>query len=904
MPEDRQRPNSTSSLNDVGDLSEAQTMLKRLESSGTGGTVAVRHEEETEKKTHIDTETRYTEKVHTGHASSVLFICTMFILAVTGILFISPMVLLINNKEQLTNDLNDGLYAYYTYSNKVLGGQLGTGCGEKTIKCKFQTMSPMLKERFERYGFRLTASQAANKRYTVSSLIFPNGGGAAINATTLNTVRKSNHTADDMANRVYSARTGIYQDRQFFDRLLNRFGILQDNTLSGASVAEFDDEFDRRVAYGDDRYTNAGENVENAANMTQVSQESIDENGRGIYSLKSLSEMSDAWRTKIYANLEAKANTHLALACSYATYGSMIENAAARAKLVSTARFAMNYLAVADDLKFGTPNSGEIAVESLAGKLTQTNSNGKNAMDADTYRVPALGESIKNKPSLLAELSPIALLAILKLGAPSALGTDYLKGALTGNIVQNAARDKSAPGLCAEGMSGAQMAFEQSGRCWGVASMPLAGYIGIGAGTAISAARDPIENVLCNPLGYPAVINMVKAATTPEIVAPLTSIADRLRIATLVESRRFSAATTGVAAQNIIFAGTGAILGDRAQSLGMRPANAATLPVYLGMAQTAHQQTEEAKRVAATRTPWDAANPYSFLGTVVAKFVPAGSVLPTGSWQASVSSLLSSLPIAASSSLQTGASALYSQPLHFQLSRLQPATACGIQGGLDLAINPDFACNIRYSMSPEELSLDTASILDYMTKPHPENAQKTLAEITARDTSADPVNGDRMKQQARDGSAAPYIDPVTGKPNKYTEYAKFMQYCVNRQDPWGGVGMAVDELEPQYPEDPIDEKGRRTSDNLSGLREQPDPELEPNSYYGLGWGSAADQDWYTGKKCTDDSSEMMKYFRGYTMACAVLASMSGSRQCWDEDTIPNSHDDFYTTNNIIFKSSS
>jgi hypothetical protein len=54
----------------------------------------------------------------------------------------------------------------------------------------------------------------------------------------------------------------------------------------------------------------------------------------------------------------------------------------------------------------------------------------------------------------------------------------------------------------------------------------------------------------------------------------------------------------------------------------------------------------------------------------------------------------------------------------------------------------------------------------------------------------------------------------------------------------------------------------------------------------------------------DDSSEMMKYFRGYTMACAVLASMSGARQCWDEDTIPNSHDDFYTTNNIIFKASS
>lgn len=65
------------------------------------------------------------------------------------------MLLLINNKEQLSNDLNDSLYAYYTYSNRILGGQLGSGCDDETIECKFKTMSPMLKERFERYGFML-----------------------------------------------------------------------------------------------------------------------------------------------------------------------------------------------------------------------------------------------------------------------------------------------------------------------------------------------------------------------------------------------------------------------------------------------------------------------------------------------------------------------------------------------------------------------------------------------------------------------------------------------------------------------------------------------------------------------------------------------------------------------------
>lgn len=901
MPENNQQlNNSSANRDDMGDLSESQSMLKRLESSGTGGTTTVTHKEEIEKKTHVDTETHYTEKVHTGHVSSVLFVCAVFILAVTGILFISPMVLLINDKEQLTNDLNDGLYAYYTYSNKVLGGQLGAGCGEKTIKCKFQTMSPMLKERFERYGFILTSSQATNKRYNVSSLIFPNGGGAAVDATTLNAVRKNNHSADDLMNKVYSARTGIYQDRQFFDRLLSRFGIEQDNTLHGDTVEKFDAAFDERVAHGDPRYNDFSDDVENAATNAQDTQDAIDENGRGIYSLASLSEMSNSWRTKIYTNLEAKANTHLSLACSYATYGNLAENAVARAKVVSTARYAMNYLAVADDLKAGSPIDGEIAVESLANKLTKANSNGKNAMDADTYRVPALGESIKDRATILTELTPLLLLGILKPGAPSVPGTEYLKLALTSNIVQNGARDRTAHGLCSEGMSGAQMATEQSGLCWSPASMPLASYIGVAAGGVIGAAKDLIERIMC-PASVKSVVELVKAATRTEATATLP---ERIRIAAQAESQRFSASTTGIQAQNIIFAGTGTLLGDRAQSLGMRPANIASMTVYMTQAQLLQEKLENEERIAARSTPWDATNPYSFVGSVVAKFAPAGTALPSGSWQGGVSTLLSSLPLAANGVLQTGVSALYTQPSHFQVTRMQPATVCGIQGDLDIEINPDFACNIRYSMTPQELSLDISEILDYMTKPHPDNAQKSLSEVNARDTSADPERGERMKKQARDGAAAAYVDPATGKPNKYTEYAKFMQYCVNRQDPWGGIGMAVDEQDPKYAEDPVDEKGRRTSDNRSGLREKPDDEEKPESYYALGWGSTADQEWYTGKKCMDDSSEMMKYFRGYTMACAVLASMSGSRQCWDEDTIPNSHDDFYTTNNIIFKASS
>lgn len=906
---------------EAGDLTEATDTLKRLERQG-GGSVKVEHTEDVDTKKHIDTEERYAERLHTGHVSSLLFVCVMFVIAVGAILFMSPMILLVNNKEQISNDLNDGLYAYYTYTNKVLGGQLGTGCDEETIQCKFKTMSPMLKERFERYGFKLIASEAKNKRYKVTSLIAPNGGGAAVDATTLNMARK-NQSTDTLVNKVYSSRTSVYQDKQFYQMLLSRYGLNQANPLNADTRKDFDKEFDDRVTYGDSpRYINDEVDPEKAADQGGVTNESdedaIDANGRGVYSLGSLAEMTNEWRTDIYTNLVDKANTHLALACAYATYGNLAENALMRAKMVSITRFAMNYLAVADDVKSGSmDNGGEIPVEALSDKLTKRDSKGKNAMDGDSYRVPALGESLKDRGKFITQLSPLLQLAMIKVGAVSVPGTDYLKAALTSNVVQNSARDRTASGLCGEGMAGAQLGTEQGGLCYTPASYPLAQYIGVVAGGIVGAAKDPIERILC-PTAFKSVLEIVKNATRAEVT---TTLPQRLEIAAQQEAKNFTSSLTGIEAQNVIFAGAGQILGDRAQSLGMRPASADSLAIYLKMAQTVRQQQENEQRQLARATPWDATNPYSFTGSVIAKFMPAGATLPTESWRSSAATLLSSVPLSFATLTESGASALYTQPLHFQLSRLQPATACGILGGFDRDIMPDFACNVRYSMNPEELSLGINEILDYMTKAHPDNAKESLAQVEARDIGADSERGAKMKQQAKDGAGAAYIDKKTGKPNKYTEYAKFLEYCTNRYDPWGQVGMSVELKDPSKEKEEEEKKAAeegekntapsgwgsvlptnyepgRSEGNGNTLLE---PREVEDSYYALGWGSKKDQDWYTGKQCTKDS-EMMKYFRGYTMACALLASMSGTTNCWEDSKIANGHDDFYLTNNIIFKS--
>lgn len=164
----------------------------------------------------------------------------------------------------------------------------------------------------------------------------------------------------------------MYQDRQFFERLLAQFGIEQDNTLGGTTAKDFKESFDNRVENGDPRYVATGEDPADAAENSRKPQDSIDENGRGIYSLGSLSTMSSKWTSNIYPNLIDKANTHMALACAFATYGNLAENSVRRAKMISIARFAMNYLAVADDIKsIADRTDNHIAVDVLANNLIQ-----------------------------------------------------------------------------------------------------------------------------------------------------------------------------------------------------------------------------------------------------------------------------------------------------------------------------------------------------------------------------------------------------------------------------------------------------------------------------------------------------------------------------------------------------
>lgn len=882
---------------DKNELTEAHETLKKLEVQ-SGGSVDIKHDEELHRKRKIDTEEQYAQSVRTGSKSSVLFVCTTFLIVVTGLFFVSPMILLVNNKEQLVNDLNDGFYAYHTYTDKVLGMQMGGGCGDKTIKCKFKTMSPMLEKRFKRYGFTVNSQELSNKRFSVSRLELPNKLGAVSNEKSLSDTRTKNAQADELLDRVYSARTGVFQDQKFYKRLQDQFGLEQANTVSGETAAEYEEDFDRRINEGDNRYEDRGDSWYD---------DTIDANGRGTYSLASLAEKSDRWRDDIYPNLTDKANTHLALACAYTTYGRMAENSLRKAKITTLARFAMNYLSLADDLKAGTVESGggdtnALAVEVLAGKLMTNDKNQRNAMDGDSYMVPALGTTMSQSSGM--NLSVLSLLQAMP-GAPSLLTPSYLKDTVTNSAVQTMAPSRTPDGMCAQGMAASQAGDEQARRCYMPASLPLATYLGVATAAEVTAAKDPIERAMCNSLK--SVVELVKTAAIPEVALSPFGLPMQLWMTADAEAEKYTSKLTGVTAQDAIFAGAGTILGDRAQSLGMRPASLKTLKEYLGQggAQTAREREERRQQNLAMQKPWDATNPYSFVGKIVNKVLPASSSLAAGAARSSVSTVLSLLPTSLATAFSSSASALYTQPLHdLRADRFQTASKCGIgeASEFDTLITPDMGCNLRYSMSKDELEADLNQVLDYMTRPHPENAKETLAATTGRDMEADSQHGALMRKQATEGANKEYIDPKTGKPNNFTEYAKYMEYCVNRADPWGGVGLVV------QPTEDTDKLAERLGDTsyISGFERpsRPNEHTVADSYYALAWGAPGDQDWYTGKRCVDDNpkyAEMLKNFRAYTMACGILADLSGAMECWDSDKDLVGHDDFYTSNNIIFK---
>lgn len=794
------------------------------------------------------------------------------VLIAAALMLFSPSLLLVNMKEQLVNDLNDSTLAYYTYARKVMAQQVGGGmCADKTIECKFKSMSTMLKQRYEERGFTIQSTRSSSSdRYAVSQLKTPSGD-TVTNPASFRKLIDSGGVAVDQIYDVMDPKNALFHDRKFAYRLHEKFHIPHYQTLSGGSRQDVEESFDENLWSEDDF---------------------IDGYGRGVFGLDYLSQTESVWRDEIYPKITEKAKTHMALTCGMNTYATLMEASIQNAKSVTLARFAKQYLATADAIKAGE-QSGDREVEFLADRLSVVTDNGA-ATDGSSYRVPAMYEtpSLQQQPfgrSYMNDTS-LAVGIVRAFGGVFGLpGTTYLQNASTS--LRGAAPGREA---CVRGLSSAQQTDEQSGQCLDTGVVAVARYIGpIG----FAATQIPQFQQLIRSLCTASVEGVVAIART--LTQPEASFASSALLGPVLrqEYERFNSQTHGIAAQDAVFSGTGIILGDVAQSIGMRPASKNSLRSYITATSDVYENIQQTERVAARHSPWDVANQHSFAGMILRQLGGVYLLKAPSPVGAGVIFMKNTLTRGVAGLAAPTANALYSQPSNIHWERLLSAGDCNIPEGLD--INPDFGCNVRYSMSPEDLNKNVEDVVRYMS------TTQSNAGASPGDAGADTDVQIRMQEAVNEGNAATFIDRVTGAPNKHTEYAKFLEYCTNRALPWGYVGMKTEYIPEDYsPDEDMGPMGTRTYSHRNyGKAMQSSgsttPVDLPWAYYGRAWGGESDYEWMTGKKCLEES-QMLNNFRAYTVMCRALAGMSGTRECWHEDAVPEFRSGFYPRNNILF----
>jgi hypothetical protein len=745
-----------------------------------------------------------------------------------------------------------------------------------------------------------------NDRYQVMSIIPPvSSPGLIATGDMLYLYSKLSTANQALVYSVFNPKSSFFMDTRFKQRIKQKYDLTKAITVSGDSEEQVNNSFDASMTGA-----NQGIAIVGGPNTT------------GGLSIGALRNPVIAAQAVLAANtISGLTTSYTSLECSWYGFANAITNDAETAKAGTLARFAMQYLKAADQIKAGT--SQAVTVSTLSSKLAESTGGGYNsgnATDSTMYKAIAYGSA--PLPSLYGILYSEDTYTIIGALAPawamlmaSAAGLGAVTGA-NGTLAMppanltNTDRDYCLSGEQTQNKTELKGQDSDSTRCpEAIIAMAFPGLQGAVSDAATTARQT------CPPPHYDNPDQTFEGTNTilpsQKIVqGTLTSYIAGIFSANVIAWANimypfFTSQVKGIAASDAIFAGTGELLGDMAQSRGMIPVNLQGLPeteLYMSQQNSANQELEKVARYNAKKSPFDVYNQYSFLGSIV------HNLSPTYSQQTPLfSTLANSLSLLGSSvkSLNPNANAIYySQPDAFNPLRLH----CPDAQYLAIGITADTACNVRYYMGEAELAAQPDSVLDYMTQAHPDLTQKNIEELTERAGKADPQEGDqvnvqRMLQATQAAASQPQINKMTGEAIQGSEYSKYLTYCVNRRDPWGRTGTVM-----QWNSLSQEERAKRLKDKANGIipispSDSGDPYQQTPSnlpYPAVTEGASQDQDWYTGKKCLEHSEELTN-FRAYTMLCSVDGSLSGGVDCSDNDNLyVGTSNDYYTTNNILY----
>lgn len=838
------------------------------------------------------------------HKSAMGFVTAVLLMGVGYATIFAPNIIMVNIKEMFTNDLADATVALYTYNKKMMNHKIGKAdCGDKeSIKCRLSTMPRSLKLAFDRAGFKVNGEKVEEdnlddrdrqndkpeSRFKVTSIEYPNGAGTASSGDQFYEIADKSSALKTLAYSVFNPKSSFYTDERYTSRIKEKYDLTKAIDVYGATAKEVDESLETSLK---------GDN------------EKLDEAGRGGIGLFTLKEGSTKSQLQALSQkLGEQSNSFTQLQCSFYTVGRVANNSIQTAKEQTIARFAMIYLKAADQIKDGRSN--EITTNTLSDKLAWSDGGGyggKNATDASMYRTILEGDPLRTSSNG----NKFYLDATEGLGATSDVWTKLSFAAKNvggiagspGGLAADGDLGTSARQYCLSGQTQSNKERNKfPSNCpalaYASAFPEMTGAMGPSASLGERSCPPPPRGpFLMKP---PVVVahQILSSFVADQFATPVMNVADRF-------SKDFNAKTKGIAASDALFAGTGAILGDMAMSRGMRPGDKNSMKTYLAHKESIDNEYEELARYEARQSPFDMYNKYTFVGSMAYSFsLGHGSESP---FTKTLGTLLGMIPTALKTATNSTASAFYHiQPLTFDEERLK----CKDQGYTNIGIMADVACNIRYSMSNDELDASVSSVIDYMSEPHPNESQDGVDELNQRLGRTDPELGldtgdvSRQVSQARQGNQAAFIDKKTGKANKYTEYEKFLEFCVNREDPWGRSGTVIQRERISQEEQDKRFAGKKqdgTPINADGEKDIYETTVTKGPYMAVTEGSSMDQDWYTGKKCLE-SSEMLKNFRAYTMMCSVDGSYSGGADCTEKDRASFYSDSFYTGNDILFTS--
>lgn len=607
-----------------------------------------------------------------------------------GIGFLTPGLAVIQIKEMLTDDLNDQLAAMDIRSTAVMKAKLndiGKGiCTGVQIKCKFKGMSDRQIRKFDRAGITVNAGDNKNVlgRKNVTSITFSNGRTAS-NPAQVRDMLNDPTVRTEMRRAFNPKFAGLYD--KVSASVLKRYNTSKASKVTGNTPEERDASIEKSAKEGSGSV--------DTARASGVTADGPDDNKTYNSDNGPVSEQdgndAKAKSNEINNNISAKSVGGSAFGGAVrgvqitgaldtlCTVKNTAKAVTAASKLIRKRQligFAMAFLTFADEVKAGTatPEQAEHMGNKLAAvdtvEMTASEDStfvsedepslepnpyfGKNAFDSEGYRASAYNDA----PNLTARA-----------------GQFTIGGALSGSMATKLAD----VGYGTPGDTTCKVIQNPLVRLGSAAVGIVAGGFSMGATTAIT----------------------VGSSVAISLALPLLEA----YLADMIAGEVVGGDTKGVDAGNAIFAGTAGLLGDVAMGRGMTPSSSEEIQEYASLSKSIENEYIAMETEDARSTPFDIYNQYSFLGSISRTILPAAT-------QAQ-----SSIPALPAASLQLiGAAGNSIFPVSNAAEEWNPErfSKCDDEQYAKLGIDADIFCNVRYSLTSEELAMDTDAVVDWM----------------------------------------------------------------------------------------------------------------------------------------------------------------------------------------------